>query len=295
MHGPTTENYESKGDVMSEPSSGRVALVTGAGSGIGAAVSKRLARHGFAVVLVGRRPEPIADLADQLGEPAIALAADVGSPDDAARAIAATVDRFGGLDVLVNGAGIAISAAVADDTPEGWDQVLRTNLTGAFLMARAALPHLIARAGTIINIASTNAWQAGSGSASYCASKAGVVMLTRSLAVDYGPAGVRSNCVCPGWVRTAMADRDMETIAAAWAVDRDAAYRLATATNPLRRPAEPDDVAALVAFLASPDARYINGATIPLDGGAHIVDDSYAASQGPMALPDLITTPQPRP
>ena len=109
-------------------------------------------------------------------------------------------------------------------------------------------------------------------------------MLTRSLAVDYGPRGVRSNCICPGWVRTPMADGEMDAIATAWGVDRATAYRLATATNPLRRPAEPDDIAGVVAFLASADARYLNGAAIPLDGGAHVVDDSYGVFQGPTGL-----------
>jgi meso-butanediol dehydrogenase / (S,S)-butanediol dehydrogenase / diacetyl reductase len=275
---------------MSETWGGGVAVVTGAGSGIGAAVSRRLEGDGYAVVLVGRRRNPIDELSDKLGERAIAVAADVGSPEDAARAIATAVERFGGVDVLVNSAGIATSAAVGDDTPEGWDAVVRTNLTGTFLMARAALPQLIERRGVIVNVASTNAWQAGPESASYCASKAGVVMLTRSLAVDYGPLGVRSNCVSPGWVRTPMADDDMEAIAVTWGIGRDAAYRVTTASNPLRRPAEPDDIAAVVSFLAGPDARYVNGVTIPLDGGANVVDDSYSAYQGPTALPDLVIT-----
>ncbi len=264
-----------------------VAVVTGAGSGIGAAVSRRLTADGYAVVLVGRRDRPLDALARELGPRALPAAADVGSPDDAGRAIDVACERFGGVDLLVACAGLGASASAGDDTPERWDDAVRTNLTGVFLTARAALPHLIDRRGAIVTIASTNAWQAGPESASYCATKAGVVMLTKSLAVDYGPRGVRANCVCPGWVRTDMADTEMDEVAALWEIDRDAAYRLCTASNPLRRPAAPAEVAAVVAFLASSEATYVNGVAIPVDGGACIVDDSYGAYQGRKAL-DLI-------
>lgn len=277
---------------MSETRGTRVAVVTGAGTGIGAAVCRRLTSDQYAVALVGRRRELIDQVASDLGELALVVAADVGTPADTRRVIDATVDRFGGIDVLVNSAGIATSAAVLNDTPEGSDEVLRVNLTGTFLMARAALPHLIERRGAIVNVASVNAWQAGPEQASYCASKAGVVMLTRSLAVDYGPAGVRSNCICPGWVRTPMADDDIDTIADLWGVDREAGYRLSVASNPLRRPAEPDDIASVVSFLAGPDARYVNGVTIPLDGGANVVDDAYSCFQGPTGFPDHTITPR---
>ena len=273
---------------MADEASGRVAVVTGAGSGIGAAVARRFAADGMTVVLAGRRREPLAALETELAGRGDAVAVDVGSPEGAALVVAAAIERFGGLDVLVCNAGIGASAAVVEDTPEGWNEVLRVNLTGVFLMAREALPYLITRGGAIVNVASTNAWQAGPESASYCASKAAVVMLTRSLATDYGPRGVRANCVCPGWVRTPMADQEMDTIAAGWGVDRDAAYRLCAASNPLRRPADPDDVAAVVAFLAGPDARYVNGVAIPVDGGASIVDDSFTAYQGAAAFEAIL-------
>lgn len=254
----------------------RTALVTGAGTGIGAATSLRLAADGYAVALVGRRAEPLRETADVIeagGGRAVPISADVGDPAQADRVVADAVTALGGgLDVVVLAHGVGGSAPVADDTAEGWDEVIRINLTGAFLVARAALPHLEARRGGIVTVASTNAWAAGPGWASYCASKAGLAMLTASIANDYGPRGVRANCVCPGWVRTPMADTDMDEIAARRGTDREGAYRLTSSTTPLRRPAEPEEIAAVIAFLAGPDASYVNGATIPVDGGATVVD-----------------------
>ena len=253
----------------------RTALVTGAGTGIGAATARRLAADGCGVALVGRRPEPLEATAraiEAAGGRAVALPADVGESAQAERAVAEAVAALGGLDVLVLAHGVGGSAAVGDDTPERWDEVLRINLSGAFLVARAALPHLETGGGAIVTVASTNAWAAGPGWASYNTSKAGLVMLTASIANDYGPRGVRANCVCPGWVRTPMADGDMDDVAARHGTDRDGAYRLTSSTTPLRRPAEPDEVAAVIAFLAGPDAGYVTGATIPVDGGASVVD-----------------------
>ncbi|HYX84532.1 MAG TPA: SDR family oxidoreductase [Gaiellales bacterium] len=263
----------------------RVVLVTGGGTGIGAAVARRFARDGFAVGLAGRRREPLEAVAGSLPGAAVrVIAADVSVPDGADVVVASVVSAFGGLDVLVCNHGVGESAAVGDDSPDGWDATMRINLTGPFLLARAALPHLIERRGAIVNVSSTNAWQAGPGWASYCASKAGLNMLTRCLAADYGPRGVRANAVCPGWVRTPMGDQDMAAVADAWGTDVEHAYRLCTRDSPLRRPAEPDEVAAVVAFLAGPDASYVNGVEIAVDGGAMAVDASSTAMHGPDPL-----------
>ncbi len=265
----------------------RTALVTGAGTGIGAATARRLAAEGCAVALVGRRPQPLEATARDIeaaGGQAVALPADVGEPAPAERAVAEAVAALGGLDVLVLAHGVGGSAPVGDDTPERWGEVLRINLTGAFLVARAALPHLEARGGAVVTVASTNAQVAGPGWASYCASKAGLAMLTASIANDYGPRGVRANCVCPGWVRTPMADEDMDEVAARFGTDRDGAYRLTSSTTPLRRPAEAEEIAAVIVFLAGPEASYVNGATIPVDGGAAVVDGtSVPYASGPAA------------
>jgi meso-butanediol dehydrogenase / (S,S)-butanediol dehydrogenase / diacetyl reductase len=262
----------------------RSAIVTGGASGIGLAAARRLAADGHGIVVTGRRPEACDVAAGELeaaGHAALATAADVGDPEAAEGVVAAALERFGGINVLVNNAGIGDAAAVLEETPEGWERVMRTNLTGAFLMARATLPALIEGSGCVVNISSVSGNLAGPGWAAYCTSKAGLIMLTRSLANDYGPHGVRANCVCPGWVRTPMGDSDMDAVARARGVDREGAYRLTHADNPLRRPAKPEEVASVVSFLAGPDASYVNGVVLPVDGGTSIVDPTAAGQFRP--------------
>lgn len=255
----------------------RAAIVTGAGSGIGASVVRRLAEDGFALVLSGRRAGPLRELVAELGGAAVAVPGDVGDAAHADALAAAARERFGGIDAVVLNAGIGDSAPAGEDTAEGWERTLRTNLTGAFLLARAALPGLVERRGSIVGVASVNAMRAGPGWASYCSSKAGLVMLCKSIANDYGPAGVRANAVCPGWVRTPMADADMDALARLRGVDREEAYALAHQHVPLRRPAEADEVAAVVSFLLSDEAGYVSGVELPVDGGATVVDVSGTA------------------
>ncbi len=254
----------------------RGAIVTGGGTGIGAACARRLAADGYGVVLSGRRREPLEDVAAALGE-AVVVPGDAGEPDHADALAQAARSAFGGLDALVLSAGIGDSAPAGEDTPAAWDRTIRTNLTGAFLVARAALPLLQERRGAIVGIASVNAMRTGPGWASYCSSKAGLVMLCRTIAADYGPAGVRANAVCPGWVRTPMGDADMDGLAELRGTDREGAYALTHANVPLRRPAEAEEVASVVAFLLSAEAAYVTGAELPVDGGSSVVDISATA------------------
>jgi NAD(P)-dependent dehydrogenase (short-subunit alcohol dehydrogenase family) len=255
----------------------RSALVTGAGSGIGRATAQALAEAGHHVALAGRRLEPLEETARELGEAALVVRADVSREEDAEHVVARTVDAFGGLDVVVNNAGVGESRALLDETLERWDRTLRINLTSAFLVTKAALPHLIERRGSVVNVASINAFRAGPGWTSYCVSKAGLVMLTKCVANDYGRQGVRANAVCPGWVRTPMADADMDAIAEERGLDRDAAYERAHRVHPLGRPGEPEEVASVIAFLASSAATYVTGAEIVVDGGTAVVDPSAEA------------------
>lgn len=248
----------------------KVALVTGGGSGIGAAVARRLAADGYAVAVTGRRAGPLEQVAADIG--GIAVVADSGVAADAERAVAETVARLGGLDALVCNAGIGGEGSLPQLDPALWEEVLRTNLTGAFLAARAAIAHLVARRGAIVTVSSVAGLRASPASLAYCASKAGLAMLTQCIALDHGPDGVRANCVCPGWVRTPMADGEMDALAGRLGTDRDGAYATCVRDVPLRRPAAPGEIAATVAWLLSDAAAYVNGAVLPVDGGHTPVD-----------------------
>jgi meso-butanediol dehydrogenase/(S,S)-butanediol dehydrogenase/diacetyl reductase len=251
------------------------ALVTGGGSGIGAATARRLAAAGYGVCVAGRRAEPLEEVAAETG--GLAVVADTGDSSAIERAVAATVERFGGLHALVCSAGTGASGAAGAQTPERWARVVDTNLTGAFLACRAALPHLVESRGAVVTVASLGGLRASPESAAYGASKAGLIMLTQSIALDYGPRGVRANCVCPGWIRTPMADAAMDELAERSGGDREGAYELAHRVVPARRPGTPDEVAEAIAWLASPASSYVNGAVLPVDGGGAIVDVASTA------------------
>ncbi|MBB4701045.1 NAD(P)-dependent dehydrogenase (short-subunit alcohol dehydrogenase family) [Sphaerisporangium siamense] len=252
--------------------SGKVALVTGAGTGIGAAVSRRLVAEGAAVVLCGRRAAPLHELAGELGDRAAVVSGDAAETADVRAAVAAAVDRFGGLDVVVANAGGHRPGTALETGDDDWHYTLRINLDTAFVTVREALPRLMERRGAVVVVSSIAGLFAGPGVAGYVTTKHALIGLTRSLARDYGRHGVRVNAVCPGWVRTPMADEEMDALGEMHGIDREAAYALATKDVPLRRAAESDEIASVVAFLASRDASAMTGSVVVADCGATCVD-----------------------
>jgi NAD(P)-dependent dehydrogenase (short-subunit alcohol dehydrogenase family) len=253
----------------------RAALVTGGGTGIGAATARRLAADGWRVAVTGRRRRPIEEVATEIE--GLALASDTAVAEDAERAVAETVAAFGGLDGLVLNAGIGGAGSLLTAEPARFERVLRVNLVGPFLVARAAIRHLLTARGAIVAVSSDAGLVATPSSLAYCSSKAGLVHLMRCIALDHGPQGVRANCVCPGWVRTPMADGEMDELGAALGVDREQAYATATRDVPARRPSTPEEIAAAITWLLSPEASYVNGATLAVDGGSSVVDVAATA------------------
>ncbi len=253
----------------------KVVLVTGGGTGIGAATARLLAARGDQVVICGRREAPLRAVADDTG--AHVVVADVADPDGVAQVVDDTIATFGRLDGLVVNHGIIHVGGIADLTPDQWDDTLRVNLTSPFLLVKAALPHLLAAKGAVVAVSSVAALRAAEGMAAYSASKAGLLLLTQSLAVDHGRDGLRANAICPGWTATEMGDMEMAELGKERGISADEAYRLATAVVPQRRAAQPDEVAATVGWLLSDAASYVNGVVLPVDGGSCVVDPGTLA------------------
>ena len=249
---------------------GKIALITGGGTGIGEACARRFAAQGAKVAVMGRREEPVRRVAQQVG--GIAVLGDASRPDEMRAAVAQVEHQFGGLDILVACAGGHGLGAALQTDDAAWQSALDANLNTAFVAARATLPSLIARQGSIVLVASIASLGAGPEVCGYTTTKHALIGLTRSLARDYGPAGVRVNAVCPGWVHTPMADEEMQPLMERRGISLDAAYALVTRDVPLRRAATAAEIASVCSFLASADAAIITGATIVADGGSTIVD-----------------------
>ncbi|WP_018681475.1 SDR family NAD(P)-dependent oxidoreductase [Actinokineospora enzanensis] len=249
-----------------------VALITGAGTGIGAATARRIVAEGGKVVLSGRREAPLKEVAASLGESALVVPADAGDSAAMKAVVAKTLATFGRLDVVVANAGGHGLGTALDTDDAGWQQAVHTNLTSAFITIREALPALTERGGSVVLVSSLAGLFAGPAVAGYVTTKHALIGLTRSIARDYGKHGVRANAVCPGWVRTPMADEQMDELGKVKDVDRDGAYRIVTENVPLGRPAESEEVAAVITFLASKDASIVSGAVVTADAGSSAVD-----------------------
>jgi len=238
----------------------KTALVTGAASGIGHATALRLATEGALVACAdldeAGATRTASEVADAGGR-ARAYRCDVSDPTSARETVATVVADFGALHVLCNSAGILRVVHTHEETLEAWNRVLAVNLTGTFLMCQAALPHLLATRGSIVNMSSTSALRAHAWMAAYSASKGGVLALTNELAIEYGQQGVRVNALCPGGISTPIHD--------AFAVPEGGDPKLVRRIMPFTGFAEPEEVAAAVAFLASDEASHITGTMLRVD------------------------------
>ncbi len=255
---------------------GKVALVTGGGRGIGAAIAKRFIEDGAKVVISDVRKDLLDGLALSLGDANLSTCAgDVTKFDDAKNMVDATVDFGGRIDILVNNAGIDNVGNALDVDIYLWKRILDVNLTGPFLCIRAALPHMIRQGGgSIISMASLAGVRCMRGMPAYCASKAGLIQLARQIALEYGPKGIRSNVVAPGATKTEMLASSMgaDTIAGA-----SPTFKLMSESVPLRRAAMPDEIASTCSFLAGDESSFMTGAVLMVDGGAAIVDVADAS------------------
>ena len=237
----------------------KVVIVTGAGSGIGKATAKRFARDGYAVVLNGRTESKLERVVTELGVAKTLIhSGDVSQPEDVEALIAATIETFGSIDVLVNNAGVAYFMPIESLTFDDWNTQMAINVGGPFLMIKAALPYLVKSKGSIVNVSSVSGLGGDWGGFAYNASKGALNLMTKALALDLAPEGVRVNAVAPSLTVTDMSE---------FVVESDDIMKEFYKRLPMGRAAKPEEVADVISFLASEDARYVNGSILPVDGG----------------------------
>ena len=260
---------------------GKVALITGGGTGIGAAVAKRFIDDGAKVCIAGRRKEMLDQVAASLPADSVATCpGDVSRLEDAERMVEAAVKLGGKLNVLVNNAAMdqIPPANIVDIDPEIWQKVLAANLTGPFFTMRAAIPHMIRDGGgSIINVSSVAGLRSIPNMPAYVSSKGGLIALSQQVALDFGASRIRCNVICPGGIRTAMIEGAMEPFKKKLGTDLEGVFSFFTKDVPLRRLASVDEITGICSHLASDESSYITGVVLPVDGGTVIVDVSGAA------------------
>lgn len=263
---------------------GKVALITGGGGGIGAAVAERFVKEGAKILISGRRQELLESMAQKLPTGSVEIfAGDVSRQDDV-KGMVETAVKFGGkLDVLVNNAGISMIGSVTDISIENWNKTLAINLTGPMMMMKEAIPHMIkAGGGSIINIASVGGLRCLPGRTAYCTTKAGLIMLTKQAALDYGKDNIRCNAVCPGGVTTEMTEADFGQAGKMVGMETDAFIKEISTAMPLNRFAAIHEMGGICTFLASDDSSFMTGAELVIDGGTAVVDVVGAGISGLM-------------
>jgi NAD(P)-dependent dehydrogenase (short-subunit alcohol dehydrogenase family) len=244
---------------------GKTVIVTGATSGIGRAAAEAFGREGAQLIVVGRDEKALAEVVAASGTDAVACRADVTTDEAPDAIVARAVESFGGLDILVNAAGVIATGALDATTDDVWDRMMAINLRAPFRLMRAAAPHLAARKGSIVNVSSVNGLRSFAGVLAYNVSKAGVDQLTRCAALELAPLGVRVNAVNPGVTVTNLHRRS------GMGEQQYAAFlERSKTTHPLGRPGNPGEIASMILYLASDQAGWMTGETIPIDGGRHL-------------------------
>ena len=242
---------------------GKIAIITGAGSGIGRACALALAREGAKIALVGRRKSLLEEVAHKIGDSALVLAADVSKKNGIDRIVEQTVAHFGGLNVLLNNAGVLHIGTVEQITEEQWDETFNINVRGLWLLSRAVLPPMRkAGGGSIINMASVLGINGARNRASYAPSKGAAVLLTKCMAIDHGQENIRVNAICPSFVET-----DLTAAVISKAPDPSLVRSERISVHPIGRLGQPEDVAGLAVYLASDESSWVTGSVFPVNGG----------------------------
>jgi meso-butanediol dehydrogenase/(S,S)-butanediol dehydrogenase/diacetyl reductase len=253
---------------------GKVALITGGGTGIGTAIAERFVADGAKICITGRRKELLEKVAKSLPSGSVVICqGDVSKEEDVKRMVETTVKFGGKINVLVNNAGTNHPAPIVDLDPKMWREVIEVNLTGPYLLMKAVIPHMLKEGGgSIINISSLGGMRCLPAMPAYCSSKAGLIMLTQQAALEYGRNNIRCNAVCPGGVKTEMTRKDFGQFGKMLGIEPDTFIDQIAVEIPMHRFATSSEMGGLCSYLASDDSSFMTGAVITMDGGTAVVD-----------------------